>query len=168
MRWMALHVAVEDRGKLRDPDFVTRFFAGFACRSHGRRLTNIGPAPRKRPATVLEFADQKYATIFEGGDTHIDFGSGIPGLLRKQIFKISGARMPGACSHHLRGDAANFFVTVNIEFFLGVGEARLRDSLKPARPGEPLRDGHTGILAAQLLANKSQRLQTPYKSKRDG
>jgi hypothetical protein len=85
----------------------------------------------------------------EGGDAGVDFGSGVAELFDKYFLEgfRAGLRAGG---HHFRGNAANFVIALNVEFIFAIGEAGLRDGLKAARPGEPLRNGHEDILAARI------------------
>jgi hypothetical protein len=153
---MTVKVAVEESGKSGDVDLIAGFFASFADGRGGRRLADISPAAGEGPATVFEFANQQDAAIVKSGDTNIDFRSGITGLLAEQIGNGSGIgkRVAGSC--YFRGDIANFVITMNIKFVFAVGETTLRDGLKTARPSEPWRNGHGGILAASEAVNKSK------------
>ena len=153
---MTVEVAVEESGKFGDADFVAGFFAGFADGRDGRRLADISPAPGEGPETVFEFAHKQDAAVLERSDANIDFRSGITGLLAEQIGNGSGIgkRVAGSC--YFRGDVANLVITMNIKFVFAVGETTLRDGLKTARPSEPWRNGHGGILAASEAVNKSK------------
>lgn len=149
VRRMALKVAIENGGKFGDADFVTGFFAGFASGRDGGRLADVGPAAGKRPVAVLKFAHEEDAAIVERGDADVDFGGGVAGLLGEESLNERGGGKRGAGAHHFGGDIADFAVAVNIEFILAVGETGLRDGLESARPGEPRRNRHGSIVAAE-------------------
>lgn len=154
VRGMAVQFPVIEGGEFGDTDFVAGFFANLASRSEGGGLAHIGPAAGECPETVIEFADEKDAPVAEGSNAHINFGRGIAGLLREKVLNGSGAGKSSAGSHHLRGNATDFVVALNIELVLAVGEAGLRISLETARPGEPFWNGHDRILAASGAADK--------------
>ena len=151
---MTVEVAVENGGEFGNADIEAGFFASFAGSGNGGRFPDIGPTAWKGPATVLELADEKDASITEGSDADIDFGSGVAGLLGEEIADGSGSGKSGARGHHLRRNVPDFLVAVNVKFFLAIGETRLRDGLEAPGPGEPLGNGHSGILAARGSANK--------------
>jgi len=152
---MAVEVAVKDGCEFADANLIAGFFAGFTDGSEGRRFTHIGPASGEGPATVLEFADEEDATILEGSDADIDFGSGVTGLLGKKFFQEIGTGKSRRSGQHFRGYGADLVVALDIEFVLTIGEAGLGDGLEASRPGEPLRNGHEGILAASAERNNS-------------
>lgn len=146
--------AVKEGGQFRDADFETGFFTNLASGGDGGRLANVRPAAGKRPAAVLNFADEKNLAIAERSDTHVDLGSGVARLLGKEVLDRSGAGEGGACAHHFSGNVADFVVAVDIEFVFGIGQAGLRDSLKTPSPDEPLWNRHASILAAERGADK--------------
>lgn len=92
VRGMALEVAIEKGGELRDADLVARFLLSFAGRGDGGRLADVGPAAGESPGAVLKFADEKDATVTKDGDADIDFGSGVASLAGEEVLEGSGAR----------------------------------------------------------------------------
>ena len=145
---MAVQVAVKDGGEFGDANFVTGFFTDFAGGGDRRRVADIGPAAREGPAAVFDFTDEKEAIVLEGGDASVDFGSGVAELFGENFLESLRVGLRRAGGHHFGGDGADFVIAMNVEFIFAIGEAGLRDSLKAARPGEPLRNGHDDILAA--------------------
>ena len=85
VRRMAVEIAVEDGSEFGDADFVAGFLTSFPCGRDGRRLADIGPPAGKSPAAVFEFADEKDATVPEGGDARVNFRRGVAGLLGKDF-----------------------------------------------------------------------------------
>ena len=151
---MAVEVAVKDGCEFADANLIAGLFAGFTDGSEGRGFTHIGPASGEGPATVLEFADEEDATILEGSDADIDFGSGVTGLPGEKFFQGIGSGKSRRSGQHFRGYGADLMVALDIEFVLTIGEAGLGDGLEASRPSEPLRNGHEGILAASAQRNK--------------
>jgi hypothetical protein len=152
---MVVQIAIENRGEFCDANFVAGFFAKFADGGERGRFADIGPAAGKCPAAIVEFTNQQDAAVFECGDAHIDFGSGVTGLLGEDFLKRFRVGKSGTGGHHFRSDAANFVVALDIEFVFAIGEAGLRNGLQAARPCEPWRNRHGAILAARQAADKS-------------
>jgi hypothetical protein len=150
---MAVEIAVVDSSEFDDADLIAGFFANFAGGGDGREITDIGPATRKGPATILEFADEEDFTVVESGDTGIDFASGVTGLLGEKIFEGFGVGTIRAGSHHFRGHGADFVIALDVELVLAISEARLGDGLQAACPREPVGNGHRSILAVETAAN---------------
>jgi hypothetical protein len=151
---VAVEVAVKDGSEFSDADVVARFLTSFAGGGSGRRLADIGPTAGKRPATILEFTDEKDAAILEGGNADIDFGGGVTGLLGEERGNWSSAWEGRTDGHHLGGNVPDFVIAVNVEFVLAIGETGLGDGLEAARPGEPLWNGHEDSLAAPGKSDK--------------
>lgn len=147
VRGMALQVAVEKRGKFGDAHFVAGFFADFASGGDGGRLADVGPAAGEGPAAVLEFANKEDAVLVEGRDAHVDFGSGVAGLMGEEVADGSEVLEGSAGGHHFGGDGANFFVALDVELVFAIGETGLRNGLEASRPGKPGRNGHGDIVA---------------------
>jgi hypothetical protein len=156
---MAVQVAVKDGGEFGDTHFVTGFFASFARRRVTGSFADVGPTAGEGPEAVLKFTNEENSALAEGGDSDIDFGSGVTGLLGEKVQDRSGAGEGSSGGTHLRGDFADFVVALNVELVLTIRETGLGDGLETARPSEPLRNGHGIILAQELTANSLQFVQ---------
>ena len=104
--------------------------------------------------TVGEFAYQENAVVAKGGDADIDFRGGVTGFLCEEIADGSGIGERGAGGHHFRGDCADLFVALNVEFVLAIGKTGLRYGLEATCPSEPGWEGHKRIVAVEGRGNK--------------
>ena len=89
------------------------------------------------------------------GRTDVDFRGGVARLpVEERGDRLNGWKR-SARGHDLRGDRADLVIALDVKFILAIGEARLGDGLKTARPGEPLRIVHENILAGRDQSDKN-------------
>jgi len=130
---MPLASIVIDGGELDRTRLEARLLAYFPFDAFLRRLIDVGPAARQRPAAVADLAHHEDATIAEHCPTHIDLGRRVAQILLEQT-RNALERSPGTVGEHGGGDCAHATVPLQI---VGVGaesQAGLRNRLQFARP----------------------------------
>ncbi len=124
--WMRVLELVEQRQQLHGPTRQAGLLHHFAHHGPRRRITDVAPAPRQRPAVVAALLHQQdVARIVLNEGPHIQLGGGIAAVEGDPV--ADGFR----CQLALAGDErhsgrAQRLETANIEGILRVGEARLR------------------------------------------
>jgi len=119
-------------------DGIAGFLPDFAFNAFGRRLPDVRPTARQRPAPVGFLADEQKFAVAEDYAANIYFGRGIAGVILQQAMDFS-RRQTASVGKHLGGDLADLVVTLDIVRILGKSEPVLGDGLKLLAPIEPAR-----------------------------